>query len=594
MRKDIEVQKRKLSEILYNHRYKIDVFQREYKWGGTQIEALINDITTCFYKSYSEGDTITSYEDYDTYFMGSIVLCRDSRNNLSIVDGQQRLTTFSLLLIYLSHLQDELDVPEFSKKNMRNYLYIVKGGELSLILNIESRNDVMNHLINAGGETYTFDLTEQPESVRNIIGGYNAIQRLFPQDLVTIEKLPIFIEWLLDNVQMVEILTENMDNAYTIFETMNDRGLNLRPAEILKGYLLSKIVEEHTDIYEEKAEDANSFWTQRLDELQMKAQINESDFFRAWLRAKYAITQRSTKSGSENEDFEKIGTNFHSWVKDNNNRIKLKSPEDYYFFIRSDFDFYTMLYMEINHYKNCETEDFKILYLNNFYTIADSLMYPLLMAPVSKIDERKVINEKLVLVANYIDKMANIRTLQNRAITQSSIRNTIYELVKKTRGVEIPLLREILQDELNKTYEKDSTYRNLKEMSNGNYYHYFYARIWNYLNNELVFSDLLRSRKQSSYVLVPLFNEQDMDDSVQTESDRFILINSVANYCLMRRKEARDYEQLKDLDSKKSFLLDNVEFPELKSFCLESPRTFIQIRDEAIRNYSDEIWGNEL
>ena len=236
MGKDIEVQKRKLSEILHNHRYKIDVFQREYKWGTPQIEALINDLTTCFYKSYRDGDTIENYEDYDTYFMGSIVLCRDSRKNLSIVDGQQRLTTFSLLLIYLSHLQDILKVPEFSRKNMRDYLYIVKGGERSLILNIESRVEVMNFLIESTGETYNFDLTAQLESVRNIIWGYETIKRLFPQDLVTNDRLPLFIEWLLDSVQMVEILTENMDNAYTIFETMNDRGVShhfsVRPFKI--------------------------------------------------------------------------------------------------------------------------------------------------------------------------------------------------------------------------------------------------------------------------------------------------------------------------------------------------------------------------
>lgn len=591
MRKDIEVQKRKLSEILYNHRYKIDVFQREYKWQDPQIEALLNDLTTCFYKSYVEGDTISSYEDYDTYFMGSIVLCKDSRKNLSIVDGQQRLTTFSLLLIYLSHLQDELDIPADSRKNMRDYLYIVKGGERSLILNIESRTDVMNYLVASSGETYDFDSSSQIESVRNIVKGYDTIKRLFPQDLITVERLPLFIEWLLDNVQMVEILTEDMDNAYTIFETMNDRGLNLRPAEILKGYLLSKIIEDHDAINEERAEEANNFWTQRLEDLQMRNHINESDFFRAWLRAKYAVTQRSSKSGSQNEDFEKIGTNFHSWVKDNTTRMKLKTSEDYYFLIRSDFDFFSTLYTNICKYKNSETEGFKTLYLNNFYTIADSLLYPLLMASVSKIDDEDVIKEKINIGASFIDKLANIRTLQNRTITQTSLRNTIYELVKKIRNVGSSQLRELLQDELNKVIEKGDVYRTMKEMNNGNYYHYFFARLWSYLDNSLTFSELLRSRKQSSYVLVPLFNEKDFGNNPDMETYTYILINSVANYCLMRRKTAKDYEKISTIGEKLSFLGENVEFPELVGVSINNPHSLIEDRDSAIKNIAEKMWS---
>ena len=594
MRKDIEVQKRKLSEILFNHRYKIDVFQREYKWQTPQIEALLNDLTTCFYKSYKDGDTIANYEDYDTYFMGSIVLCKDSRKNLSIVDGQQRLTTFSLLLIFLSHLQDALDIPELSRKNMHDYLYIIKGGERSLILNIESRADVMNYLVESSGETYDFDSTSQTESIRNIVKGYDAIKRLYPQDLITEERLPLFVEWLLDNVQMVEILTEDMDNAYTIFETMNDRGLNLKPAEILKGYLLSKIIEDHDDENEVRAEEANNFWTQRLEELQMRDHINESDFFRAWLRAKYAVTQRSTKSGSQNEDFEKIGTNFHSWVKDNTTRMKLKTPEDYYFLIRSDFDFFSTLYMNINGYKTSETSGFKTLYLNNFYTIADSLLYPLLMAPISKIDREEVINEKINIVSSFIDRLANIRTLQNRAITQTSLRNTIYELVKKCRNIGSIQLNEILQEELNKVVEKNDVYRFLKEMNNGNYYHYFYARIWNYLNCELQFGELLRSRKQTSYVLIPMFNERDFTGSPEMETYTFMLVNSVANYCLMHRREAKEYEKFASTKDKMDYLLQNGEFPELDNIGATTPQALIEARDSALQRIAGQIWSVKM
>lgn len=593
MSSDIQVQKSKLSEVLYNHRYKIDVFQREYKWQDPQIEALINDLTSCFYKFFQEGDTIESYESYGTYFMGSIVLCKDKKNNLSIVDGQQRLTTFTILLVYLSHLQEQLQLPEDYCKNMTDFLYIKKGGQTSYILNIESRSDIMKLIIESPDSIYQRyeELMSEPESIRNIVKGYMSIRKFFPEDMITPSRLPLFIEWLLDNVVMVEIMTDNMDNAYTIFETMNDRGLNLRPAEILKGYLLSKIVETHEPEAERKAEEANKFWTERLEEMQSKHGINDSDFFRAWLRSKYAISQRSSKSGSSNEDFEKIGANFHSWVKDNTNRMKLKTADDYYFFIRSDFDYYSSLYEKITKSK-CELErGMELFYINSFWTIADSLAFPLLMAPVRKIDDNTAIDRKLVDVARYIDCFANVRTLQNRNITQTSIRNNIFELVKKIRNVDIDTLEDTLLEESSKIMKEGEMMRPFQMMNNINYYHYFYARIWYALNPEQDFLSLLRSRKQSSYILVRMFLPEDLllDENDPTLS---ILPDSIANYCLLKRNNVREYETIQPVSEKMSYLFSAGCFPEIS--CLNrvvSPVELIEQRDNAIREIARELWA---
>lgn len=592
MSSDIQVQKSKLSEVLYNHRYKIDVFQREYKWQDPQIEALINDLTSCFYKFFQEGDTIESYESYGTYFMGSIVLCRDKKNNLSIVDGQQRLTTFTILLVFLSHLQEQLQLPEDHCKNMTDFLYIKKGGQTSYILNIESRSDIMKLIIESPDSIYQRyeDLMSEPESIRNIVKGYMSIRKFFPEDMITPSRLPLFIEWLLDNVVMVEIMTDNMDNAYTIFETMNDRGLNLRPAEILKGYLLSKIVETHEPEAERKAEEANKFWTERLEEMQSKHEINDSDYFRAWLRSKYAISQRSSKSGSSNEDFEKIGANFHSWVKDNTNRMKLKTADDYFFFIRSDFDYYSSLYEKIAKSKSEFDRGMELLYINSFWTIADSLAFPLLMAPVRKIDDNMAIDRKLSDVARYIDCFANVRTLQNRNITQTSIRNTIFELVKKIRNVDIDTLEDTLCEESSKIMKEGEMIRPFQMMNNFNYYHYFYARIWYALNSDLDFLSLLRSRKQSSYILVRMFLPEDF---LLDENDPMlsILPDSIANYCLLKRNNAREYEAIKSFGEKISYLYSNGCFPEID--CLNtnlSPVELIERRDNAIREVARELW----
>ena len=142
----IDAKDKKLAEVLNGQRYKIDVFQREYRWQRPQIEALISDLASSFTKSYHEGDTIDNYNSYDCYYMGPIVLCVDDKGDLSIIDGQQRLTSLTLLLIYLNHLQNRLGLIDDLIKDIESYLYVKKGGKKTLVINVESRNDVITKL----------------------------------------------------------------------------------------------------------------------------------------------------------------------------------------------------------------------------------------------------------------------------------------------------------------------------------------------------------------------------------------------------------------------------------------------------------------
>src|SRR5260221_4698578 len=87
-----------------------------------------------------------------------------------------------------------------------------------------------------------FDSTDKSESVQNLAGRYEDIAKDFPAELRT-ARLQYCIDWLIENVHFVEITAYSDDDAYTIFETMNDRGLSLSPTDMLKGYVLSNIDE---------------------------------------------------------------------------------------------------------------------------------------------------------------------------------------------------------------------------------------------------------------------------------------------------------------------------------------------------------------
>ena len=82
---------------------------------------------------------------------------------------------------------------------------------------------------------------------------------------------------------------------------------------MLKGYLLSKMDSDDKKI------ELNELWKKRITELREIFKEEDLEFFKSWLRSKYAQTIRPGKKGSANEDFEKIASRFHSWVRDNKN-----------------------------------------------------------------------------------------------------------------------------------------------------------------------------------------------------------------------------------------------------------------------------------
>ena len=591
----IDAKDKKLSEILSGQRYKIDVFQREYRWQRVQIEALISDLSLGFLKSYQDGDTIENSNSYDCYYMGPIVVCQDEKGDLSIVDGQQRLTSFTLLLIYLHHLQNELGVEDDFSFDINSYLYVKKGGKKTLVLNIANRTSTIEQLINNPNNVLIDEnIAESFESNQNLVQRYEDINTLFPAEIKSKEILPIFAEWLLHNVVLVEVRAYSIENAYSIFETMNDRGLTLNPTEILKGYLLSKIVENHPE-NEDKAEEVNSFWTGRIQKIKVETESDSADleFFRAWLRGKYAESQRLKKVGSENEDFENIGTQFHAWVKNNSKRMNLKNADEFYYFIRSDFDFYSSLYLRLNSCKKQEIKEFRDIYINDFFTIADSLSYPLYLSPISKIDDDSVITNKIQLVANFIDKYINIRTLRGKTISQSSIRNSIYEIVKQIRNVETSKLQEILSEELQKQLSDIDVHYSILPMNNSGYYHYFYARILDYLNTANDFKYLLRSKKQDSYVLMRIFSLEDFGHDFD-EPTLYAYYNSVSNFCLVRRYDIEQYPSEDTIGEKLSFLESKGYLLGMNVKEISSAMAFVIQKDDFIQNISKRIWNSEL
>src|ERR1051325_7385878 len=102
----IDAHDRSVFEVLNERKYTVDYFQREYSWEHKHIDQLITDLTSTFLDAYTEGDTRTMVEQYNKYYLGPFVV--SSKNGAkSIIDGQQRLTSLTLFLIYLNNLQKQ-------------------------------------------------------------------------------------------------------------------------------------------------------------------------------------------------------------------------------------------------------------------------------------------------------------------------------------------------------------------------------------------------------------------------------------------------------------------------------------------------------
>ena len=304
----IEAHDRSISEVLNDQKYMVDYFQREFKWEEKHIEQLISDLSSAFLNEYNPIHKRKQVAEYNTYYMGPFVVSVND-DKRSIIDGQQRLTSLTLLLIYLNHLQKEAGLEE----KIETLIFSEKYGEKSFNIQVDERTKCLEELLTQG---HYKSLEDDDESTQNMADRYLDIVNNFPEEIKT-EALPYFIDWLKYNVILVEIIAYSDENAYTIFETMNDRGLNLSPTEMLKGFVLSKFNDRG------KRHRANEFWKKSMQELHEFDKDEDLRFFQAWLRSQYAESIRPGKTGSKNEDFEKIGTRFHSWVRDNLDKLDL-------------------------------------------------------------------------------------------------------------------------------------------------------------------------------------------------------------------------------------------------------------------------------
>ncbi|MEI8048507.1 MAG: DUF262 domain-containing protein [Bacteroidota bacterium] len=472
LKNKIEAKDTSINKLLKDQKFTIDYFQREYRWEEKHIRLLVEDLTTTFLKSYKAGDKRSDVANYNSYYLGPVVFSVNSENGKkSIIDGQQRITSLTLFLIYLNHLQKDNQY----KVNIGELIKSEKYGERSFNMSDDAREVCLESLFLTGD----YEVKESDdETAINMVERYEDIVQAFP-DEINDTVLPFFIDWLIENVAIVEITAYSDENAYLIFETMNDRGLNLTPSEMLKGYILSKINDK------KQRTEINELWKNEIQKLHEFGENTDQGFFQAWFRSKYAIGMRPGKAGSENQDFELIGTRFHNWFKDNHKKLfKLSTSDEFYSFFKLQFPFFVKWYIAI--YKSRSKYDPAMPHLNYIYHwgIAESLQEPMLLAAVNYSDDEAIIKKKLDFTARYIETFTVKRGVNYRKFGQAAIKYTMFNIIKLIRNNDLNLLTTNLSKEVDQITEKWDGIDNFRlHGMNRRFVKHFLSRISSYVDS---------------------------------------------------------------------------------------------------------------
>lgn len=429
-------QKTVMSEIkslqeLFVRKYVVDFYQRDYVWEKKQLEDLINDLSNAFLKSYRDDHILEHVKQYDPYFMGEIVLS-ETGGKSAVIDGQQRITTLTLLLIYLLHTYKH--VPKFPQTSVENSIYSLDYGKEMFNLEIEIRKNCMIGLFKNGH----YEPKEDAFYVQKIVDRYADIPECWNEN-INEQNIVSFTYWLLGNVVFSKVSSNSDEFAYIIFETMNDRGLSLTPVEMLRSYLLANINESERDVALDKFDKTII----KLSSIKLTSKSKaESEFFKVYFRSHFAIDMTQ---GNDKSDFVRIGNTFHRWVRENYKLLKLKTSSDFVNFI-DKIEYFAEQY-ELIYRLIAERNTLKHFYLIVNADYGFTLQPALIIGAINYLDSEDVVLTKIETISKYLTKVLTWRVWNHWMISQSSMEAPIYDLAKQIRNTSIEELEKVLSEE---------------------------------------------------------------------------------------------------------------------------------------------------
>lgn len=267
-------------------RYKIPAFQRDYSWGGDEWDDLWQDIMAMFDEDGEE-----------SHYMGYLVLQSSNSKQFDIIDGQQRITTISLMILSsLAALKDVANDGYDSDNNKKRLEYLRNSyiGYVDPVSLVPRSKLELNRHNNRFYQTYLVPLETPPQ--RGLNSSEHLLRKAFFwfKDKIASygkkdgSKVAGFIDTIVDKLFFTVITVTDELNAFKVFETLNARGVRLSATDLLKNYLFSIISSSTTHDAELKS--LEDTWEKIVGELGSES---FPEFLRIYWNSKNKLVRKS-------------------------------------------------------------------------------------------------------------------------------------------------------------------------------------------------------------------------------------------------------------------------------------------------------------
>ena len=414
---DVLPNKQNIDTVFGNITYYIDFYQRDYKWNEIPVKRLLDDIFFKFEQEYEVYKTSNIeieklIESYSWYYLNTYVT-NAIEGKTFIVDGQQRLTTLTLILLKIYHISLKIE-PSFQDW-LKSKIAGFSGRKQNYWMNHEKHIQVLEALFK-GEDPDKIDCSSGITAI-NMVNNYKTISKYLDRGLADSQhKFESFIYYFLKRLVLINLNVEQTD-VPMVFEVINDRGVRLKPYEILKGKLLGEI--KKTEL---EALKINEKWDSKVHSINKYKEDEIDDFFIYYLRAKYADTR------GEGRKFDK---EYHRVMYSNDMDDKLQlnhNEEQSKNFVLNEFSYFTSVYNKILKYQQSYNDQYKWIFFNNLTNMNTQSQLILSSCKLNDIDE----DNKVIEVAKQVDRLFCLLQLQ-RSYDSNAFTEAIFDIGKNIR-----------------------------------------------------------------------------------------------------------------------------------------------------------------
>ena len=472
---DISPDKQNIDSVFSNTVYLIDFYQRDYRWTDEPVLRLLDDIFFKFKEQYARDsnpdpskETVTAH--YPWYYLNTYVT-NVVNGKTYIVDGQQRFTTLSLILIKLRHLAG------LYQSELQGWIENKIGGQHGY-----KQDFWMNHVghestqqaLRDGKDAKDID-TSSGTTAANMVANYGIISTFIDKELKEQHIFETFVFYFLHRLVLINLAVEQTDVSM-VFEVINDRGVKLQPYEILKGKLLGQIdkIELDKDKY-------NELWEAQADAINTFKEDEMNVFFRSYLKAKYANTRNEGT---------KFDGDYHRamFAAEMDDKLGLlHKPANVKAFLKNEYTYYSKLYIKLREAYNSDQQSFRGVYYNSLLVLDAPFHLATAACYMDDPDE----DMKIHVVAEEIDRYFSLLQLQN-AHDSNEFTDSLFRIAAVIREKNPKTYRAAFNAELtaaiaarrNVTEAEPISYAAFKQTGinlNTRFKRYFFARIDEFL-----------------------------------------------------------------------------------------------------------------